>query len=404
MNRRLKTILIISFVAFGVCFLSANIAQAAGLVVEFETDPDPLFSETNWQPGDTITRWVKVSNYSGKTQSVITEAINENDPHGLSKQLDLLIKEGDVTLYHDTLFNFFSAPETPLSNLANNNQTKYDFTISFKPTAGNPYQGTSLSFDILVGFKGTEGGEWGRGGASFSPPPSELTILEETVEVTEIGETSVTITWTTTYLSTSRVIFSRYDEPHTLDLSDIPNYGYAHSTTEDSNKVLSHSVTITGLDPGTTYYFRCISHASPDDSISREYSFTTKGVAGEVEKGEEEWMPPAPPSPPTPAVPPVSEQKMPPVPQIAEETEKPPKEEEREKISLPPLEEIEMPKSWQEVLAEKGLGAGLLAAVGTFLLERKLIWAGIAVIIIGSLIFWLVKKREKKESSQKSSW
>ena len=64
-----------------------------------------------------------------------------------------------------------------------------------------------------------------------------------------------------------------------------PSYGYSfYKEGDDSGnpKVTFHSVTLTGLIPNTTYYFRCVSHASPP-TIGREYSFTTLGVKKETQ-------------------------------------------------------------------------------------------------------------------------
>ncbi len=97
------------------------------------------------------------------------------------------------------------------------------------------------------------------------------------------GETSITITWTTDNPSTSRVI---YDTVSHAILDVAPNYGYSSSTleTDTSSKVTSHSVTISGLTAGTTYYYRVVSHGSPE-VVGDEKSFTTeseKSSDGEV--------------------------------------------------------------------------------------------------------------------------
>lgn len=68
-----------------------------------------------------------------------------------------------------------------------------------------------------------------------------------------------------------------------FDFNSPPNYGYSFSTSEsdtpaNTNGVTLHTVVLTGLVPGTTYYYRTISHASPD-TISYERSFTTSGKA-----------------------------------------------------------------------------------------------------------------------------
>jgi len=52
-----------------------------------------------------------------------------------------------------------------------------------------------------------------------------------------------------------------------------PKYGYERTTLEYSTKVFNHSITISGLIPGTVYYYRAVSHGSL--AISYEHSFTT---------------------------------------------------------------------------------------------------------------------------------
>jgi len=122
------------------------------------------------------------------------------------------------------------------------------------------------------------------GGGGSSPG---LSILDESIRTTEVGENSVTITWTTSYFSTSQVVYGTDFGVFSLTQ---PNYGYPNAAPdpEDSTKVVAHSVTITGLIPNTTYYYRTVSHASPA-TISLERRFTTL-VAGEEikeESGEE---------------------------------------------------------------------------------------------------------------------
>lgn len=301
---KLKTILIISIAIFGAGFLFVSPANATGLPLTVEWSETgstwlplsgPIFSETNFLPGQDVIRLIRVTNNSGQTQRIATEAINESDPDNFASQLNLTIKEGPTIIYNNTLTNFFNQGETYLSSLANGAQTQYDFTIAFNSGSGNEYQEKALSFDILVGFEGTEGGlplPPPGGGTGGGLPPG-LTILDESVRITEIEETSVTIIWTTSYFSTSQIIYGAEGESHTLNLADNsgtpPKYGYTHTTPEYdiSPKVTAHSVTITGLTSGTTYYFRAVSHASL--AISRELSFTTIEPKEEIKISEEKF-------------------------------------------------------------------------------------------------------------------
>jgi hypothetical protein len=98
---------------------------------------------------------------------------------------------------------------------------------------------------------------------------SELVITKEASNTPT--EDSIIITWTTDHPATSRVV---YDTVSHSVLGAAPNYGYANSTAENAAKVTSHSVTLTGLDDSTTYYYRVISHGSPE-MVGPEKSFTT---------------------------------------------------------------------------------------------------------------------------------
>jgi len=133
-------------------------------------------------------------------------------------------------------------------------------------------------------------------------------ISQETVVAVSVGENSATITWTTDDPSTSRVVYDTTSRP---ELGEAPNYGYANSTTEtdlDPNKVTSHSVTITGLSAGTTYYVRTVSAGSPQ-IVSGQISFGTGSPApsgggggggggnGPVSVGATFVPPSAPPAP-----------------------------------------------------------------------------------------------------------
>lgn len=298
-----KTILIISIAILGAVFLFSQLAKAQvdQLVVEYfsETEnkwkplKDPLFKITNFLPGQNITRLVRVTNNSDKPQRIAIEAINYPKPiphNDLSRALMIIIREGLINLYGGSsatgpksLYNFYqdseALSEIYLSNLESGKTTQYSIILSFPLERGNEWQNVSTRFDLLIGFQGVE--EVPPSPPAPAPPappqPPALTILKESERTLNIAETSVTITWQTNYLSTSRVIYSRHDQPRLLDLNK-PNYGYAYSKEGDDSgleKVINHSVTLSGLAPATTYYYRCVSQASPL-TISAEFSFTTK--------------------------------------------------------------------------------------------------------------------------------
>jgi len=271
------------------------------LIVHFESTP--LFNETNFNPGTTVAKWVEVINNSGSTQNIAVEAINHPNPvpvTDLSRALNIVIKQGLTDLYGGstgakTLYDFYEAGEVYLSSVNHGQLVQYDFVITFPQEATDEWQARTTGFDILIGFQGTEGqgsgGGQSSGGSGGFIYPAGLVIVNESVYVTQVNEFSVTIEWDTSHFSTSQVIYGAEGEAHTLNMSDAtstpPTYGYAHTTPEydTAPKVTHHKVVITGLNPGTTYYYRAVSHGSL--AISREYTFATSqtgvGGAGEFE-------------------------------------------------------------------------------------------------------------------------
>ncbi|MDP2741326.1 MAG: lamin tail domain-containing protein [bacterium] len=123
----------------------------------------------------------------------------------------------------------------------------------------------------------------GGGGGGFPAEPI-LLVSDQSITTPNVTDSSITFTWSTNHLSSSYVIYSEEGQSHSLDMTDNtgipPKYGYAYATVEyDTNpKVLNHSVTITGLKPATTYYFRTVSRGSL--AISGEYM--TKTVSMQI--------------------------------------------------------------------------------------------------------------------------
>lgn len=375
MKKICKTILIISI------FLPFTSAQAVvdNLIVGFQQTP--LFNEANLLPGEGVNRWVKVTNNSGQTQRIATQPLNVTDPNHLGDVLNLEIKEGGVVRYNNALSTFFAGGENYLSDLANGATTQYDFTVSFYSGAQSVFQGKSLGFDILIGFQGTEGGILPgagstSGGGGSGGLPAGLTIQNETTVSTT--EYSVIITWATSYPATSQIIYAQEGESHILDLTDNagtpPKYGYTRTTPEydtpaNLNGVKSHSITISGLTSGTTYYYRAVSHGSL--AISREYSFTTLGVKKEEIFFKEEVLVPKEVVRPTEEL-------------IEEKTP----EEIGEKIISKGIEK----RPLREILAAEGF----LAAIGVIPFNLKIILIITGIAVIGLIILRLIGKRKIK--------
>lgn len=272
-------IFVFIFIFFAMGF--AISAYAEPLEVTFT--PDPLFENTNFLPGDDAIGEVSVTNNTGSTQNILTEAINIIDGDNLSNLLQIVIQDSNGILFNNSLKNFLStAGEISLGTISNGETRDFDFTVSFVGS-DNAFQAKTLGFDICIGFEGGNthcgdtavgggggtitGGGGGGGGINFVP----LTISGEQEQNLQEELNQITITWNTNKLATSQVIYGPDTSTYVLDLNAV-NFGYPFSTVEDTIKVLSHSVLLTGLIPGQTYVYRVVSRASPP-TISPERKF-----------------------------------------------------------------------------------------------------------------------------------
>jgi uncharacterized repeat protein (TIGR02543 family) len=90
------------------------------------------------------------------------------------------------------------------------------------------------------------------------------------VRVSDITETSATITWTT-------------DEPATSQVEYDTTSAYGLSSALDTTLVTSHSISLSGLEPNTTYHFRVkAKDKAGNEALSVDYTFTTSKVATKV--------------------------------------------------------------------------------------------------------------------------
>jgi len=85
------------------------------------------------------------------------------------------------------------------------------------------------------------------------------------VAASSIGATSATVVWSTDVASSSQVAYG-------------PTTAYGTSTPLDAALVTSHSVTLSGLTPGTTYHYKATSANSVGPTSSGDGSFTTLTV------------------------------------------------------------------------------------------------------------------------------
>jgi len=109
-------------------------------------------------------------------------------------------------------------------------------------------------------------GQTAKNEISFASIKEEFTTSG--VTTSNITDTSAKVSWTTSKAGTSQVFY---------DITSHSNYNeYAWPTTPDPALVTTHSMTLSDLNPNTTYHFRVVSISSGGDIVSSgDYSFRT---------------------------------------------------------------------------------------------------------------------------------
>lgn len=265
-------------------------AQTPRLTVQFEQNP--LFSRTNFVPGEKETRFIRIANNTDTEKEIIIQVINFSacrERDCLAKALNAKVVSGADIYFDRTLADFFGAGEVSLGKLEANTTKEYEISIIFAhKESNNTYQKNNTSFDLLVGFKGEEAkiasndpiATEGAAGIGWKVQSPGLAISNESVNNNTELDNSITITWTTSYLSYGHVIYGLdKGSSYLLDLSK-PNFGYPESVPSDpfsaghtdTEKTLDHSFVLSHLGPGT-YRYRVVSHASPP-TVGYEHTFT----------------------------------------------------------------------------------------------------------------------------------
>jgi len=253
--------------------------------VEFEQSP--LFGESNFAPGNSITRYVNIENESPDAHEIIVKAFDYVNEDNLGDVIDLQIKEGSSVLYENTFSDFFSDGKITLRELSSGETVTLDFVATFNPDSDNNYQGKTFGFSLEVGIEGEEsvtdtvavGGSLGGGGGSPGAVSGNkhLVISNESLDESTLdSNNTVNISWQTNIPATSQVVYGLVDDgPYTLDMDD-PMFGYPFATpTIDTSKIENHTVLLSGLTPGV-YAYRVISRASPP-TVGFERYFEIKG-------------------------------------------------------------------------------------------------------------------------------
>lgn len=160
---------------------NAQTTQSDGsLEVTFETVP--LFNALNIAPGFTEVKTVTVKNNGTEVEDVYVSAVNATST-GLADYINLTISSTSTTpnqLFSDSFVGFFNQSPVDLDDLAAGEERVYIFEANFISTSSSAYNGTSMGFDLVVGFEsgpavitpGTGGGGGSSGGSVPNSGPT----------------------------------------------------------------------------------------------------------------------------------------------------------------------------------------------------------------------------------------
>ena len=166
-KRILKITLLIAVIA-GLIYLNGGInnpfrfltktAQAVGdLTVDWGVpEGQPIFTVPNMAPGDSEPKTVTITNDSTSIRPVGVRGEIVTDPDNLSSAMTIVISQNGTDLYSNSLSQFFTDSINPdgifLLNLNPSETKDILFTVTFNSSAGNPFQGKTLVFDLHIGI------------------------------------------------------------------------------------------------------------------------------------------------------------------------------------------------------------------------------------------------------------
>ena len=243
----------------------AAVAHAATIEVDFAATP--LFLDANVVPGDSAARTVTVRN-TGATNESLFMSVQNTFNTGLADVMELTVTSGSDTYFTGTFSDFFTAAPHSLGSLLAGDVRSYTFTARLDEATGNAYQLTQFGFDLVIGVPGgptftdTPTGGGGGGGQSL------FSLFNESIDDSSAGLGEVTITWNTSADATSYLVCGDLATADSFTLDpDSPRFGYQFVVPENTTRVASHSVVLTGLAP-STYECRPASRRSLSDAFS----------------------------------------------------------------------------------------------------------------------------------------
>lgn len=176
MKRILVTLIALTIFAIS----SQGVFAASSLEVIF--DPNPLFDEHAFSPGDSVEQSFRLTNNSNETKNVFLQFVRQGETKDLSQAISIrLLDENKSLLHNNTLSGWFRSGAVSIGSIAPGQLKAFYVDSEFNSSASNEYQGGSVNFDVCVTLSGTGsvctedvsggdsgGQEGGRGGSPQS--------------------------------------------------------------------------------------------------------------------------------------------------------------------------------------------------------------------------------------------
>ena len=374
MNKYIKNIISLSFLAVLVFLPLSVVAENEGFEVDFE---DPLFEVEDWYPGSTTqTEKITVVNNLGFQSDFYFGAEPTSERVRLAEVLTVHIDQDQKNLKE-----LFTSPIN-LGTLDDEEDEEFTLSISFNQDTDNNYEDETISFNFLVEPREELEDEDGEDEPSTGRQtlPVSSPAKEDDLEISALNDfpsqNGAVITWVTNRPATSKVIYGTEEDLFDFQ-SGPPSYGYFLFTSETEAKHLFHSVSLTDLESGT-YYYRAVSH---NDSLAisseGEFEVLEGEVLGEIDVDEHQ--------------PKETEEET----QIMDEEDEP--EEERKEQPKPDEDEdkkeVTDPRD-EDPVVEEGLVEGLAATLGDFEIGCMEI---ILLIILLLLVAGIIARDKLKE-------
>lgn len=157
----LALLLVVSFIAPKV-FDSSTVQAIGDLSVDWGVPAgSPIFTISNFAPGQSQSHIVSVKNNATTTRPVGVRGVKTSETGSISNVLNITISQNGSDLYGGTagtktLSQFFTESSNlngiPLSLLPPSASTNYVFKVEFNQSAGNEFQGKSITFDLKIGI------------------------------------------------------------------------------------------------------------------------------------------------------------------------------------------------------------------------------------------------------------